>query len=66
MEFKKLVQEFPNNPWGYVGWGDIFFLEQKKDYHKARELYEKGLAIAKDKMDIEALKERLEDLKESL
>jgi tetratricopeptide (TPR) repeat protein len=66
LEFKKLVQEFPNNPWGYVGWGDIFFLEQKKDYHKARELYEKGLAIAKDKMDIEALKERLEDLKESL
>lgn len=66
LEFEKLVQEFPNNPWGYIGWGDIFFLEQKKDYHKARELYEKGLAVAKDKMDIEALKERLEDLKESL
>jgi tetratricopeptide (TPR) repeat protein len=65
-EFEKLVQEFPNNPWGYIGWGDIFFLEQKKDYYKARELYEKGLAIATDKMDIEALKERLEDLKESL
>ena len=65
-EFEKLVQDFPDNPWGYIGWGDLFFLGHKKDYHKARELYEKGLAIAKDRMDIEAIKERLEDLKEEL
>lgn len=65
-EFEKLVQDFPDNPWGYIGWGDLFFLENKKDYNKARELYEKGLAIAKDKLDIEVLKERLEDLKEEL
>ncbi|WP_141604597.1 tetratricopeptide repeat protein [Terrilactibacillus laevilacticus] len=64
--FEKLVQDFPDNPWGYIGWGDLFFFEHKKDYHKAQELYEKGLAIAKDQMDIEAIKERLEDLKEGL
>lgn len=65
-EFEKLVQDFPDNPWGYIGWGDLFFLEQQKDYTKAAELYEKALAIANDKMDIESVKERLEDLKEEL
>jgi tetratricopeptide (TPR) repeat protein len=65
-EFEKLVQEFPNNPWGYIGWGDVYFFEQKKVYLKAQELYEKGLAIAKDKMDIVAIEERLEDLKETM
>jgi hypothetical protein len=54
------------NPWGYIGWGDLFFLEMKKDYNRALELYEKGLEIAKDKDDIEALMERIEDLKEEL
>ncbi|MTT32177.1 hypothetical protein GMB86_09185 [Terrilactibacillus sp. BCM23-1] len=63
-EFEKLVQDFPDNPWGYIGWGDLFFFEHRKDYHKARELYEKGLTIAKDQTDIVSIKERLEDLKE--
>ncbi|MFT8310885.1 MAG: SEC-C metal-binding domain-containing protein [Sporolactobacillus sp.] len=63
-EFEKLVQDFPNNPWGYIGWGDLFFFEQKKDYAKAQDLYEKGLAIAKDQMDSDAIKERLDELKE--
>lgn len=63
-EFEKLVLDFPDNPWGYIGWGDLFFYGRKKDYHKARELYEKALAIAKDEMDIDIVKERLEDLKQ--
>ncbi|WP_010632161.1 SEC-C metal-binding domain-containing protein [Sporolactobacillus vineae] len=63
-EFAKLVQDFPDNPWGYIGWGDLFFSGKKKDVHKARERYEKGLTIARDSMDIEAIKERLDDLKE--
>lgn len=62
LAFEKLVQEFPNNPWGYIGWGDIFFFGGRKDFVKARELYKKSLAIAKDKMDIEAIKDRLEDI----
>ncbi len=65
-EFEKLVQDFPDNPWGYIGWGDLFIFKQKKDYPKAQSLYEKGLIIAKDQMDIEVIKERLEDLKEEL
>jgi tetratricopeptide (TPR) repeat protein len=63
-EFERLVQDFPVNPWGYIGWGDLFFFEKKKDYNRALELYEKGLEIAKDKDDVEALMERIEDLKE--
>jgi tetratricopeptide (TPR) repeat protein len=63
-EFERLVQDFPVNPWGYIGWGDLFFFEKKKDYNRALELYEKGLEIAKDKEDVEALMERIEDLKE--
>ncbi|MFT8709303.1 MAG: SEC-C metal-binding domain-containing protein [Sporolactobacillus sp.] len=63
-EFKQLVHDYPENPWGYIGWGDLFFLEEKKDYPKARALYEKGLTLAKDPMDIEAVQERLVDLRE--
>ncbi|CEG25456.1 tetratricopeptide repeat protein [Bacillus sp. B-jedd] len=62
-EFEKLVKDFPNNPWGYIGWGDIYFYEQKKDYQKARQLYDKALEIAKDKDEILAVEERLEELK---
>ena len=61
-EFEKLVQDFPGNPWGYIGWGDLFF-DELKDFDKARELYEKALAIA-DEYEILAVKERLEELKE--
>ncbi|RYL87075.1 M48 family metallopeptidase [Sporolactobacillus sp. THM19-2] len=63
-EFEKLVQDFPDNPWGYIGWGDLYFFGQKKDVHKAREVYEKGLTIARDQTAIEAIKERLDELKE--
>jgi tetratricopeptide (TPR) repeat protein len=65
-EFERLGQDFPVNPWGYIGWGDLFFFEKKKDYNRALELYEKGLEIAKDKEDVEALMERIEDLKEEI
>lgn len=63
LECKKLVEDYPNNPWGYVEWGDMYFLDRKKDYAKAKELYEKGLAIEGDETAISALQERLEDLK---
>ncbi|NSW91919.1 MAG: SEC-C domain-containing protein [Firmicutes bacterium] len=62
LEYKKLVQDYPDNPWGYIGWGDMYFFDMKKDYAKAKEFYEKALAIAKDKTDIIAVQERLEDL----
>jgi len=61
-EFERLVQDYPTNPWGYIGWGDIYFHCSEDDCDKARELYLKALAIAKEKSDIGAVRERLEDI----
>lgn len=61
-EFDKLAEDYPNNPWGYIGWGDIYFFEKKVDYDRAKELYMRALAIAKDEYDVMAVNERLEDL----
>ena len=66
LEFKKLVQDFPNNPWGYIGWGDMYYLDQNQNYAAAKELYKKALAVAKDEMDIDAVQERLEDLENDM
>jgi tetratricopeptide (TPR) repeat protein len=46
-EFKKLVQDYPNNPWGYVAWGDIYFFDKKDDYDNAKELYVRALLSRK-------------------
>jgi hypothetical protein len=45
-----------------IGWGDLYFFYRKNDYEKARGLYKKAPAIAKDETDIMAAQERLEDL----
>ncbi len=66
LEYKELVQDYPDNPWGYIGWGDMYFMDKKEDYDKAEYLYEKGLAIANDETDITALHERLEDLEHEI
>lgn len=64
-ECEKLVRDYPDNPWGYIEWGDMY-REEKKDYIKAKYFYEKGLSIAKDKIDIISLNERLEDLEHEI
>ena len=63
---KKLVQDYPDNPWRYIGLGNMYFLDHEKDYVKAKEFYEKSSAIARDKSGITALKERLEDLENEI
>lgn len=65
-EYERLVNDYPDNPWGYVGWGDMYFYNRKKDYARAKEFYEKGLAIANDKTDRMALEERLKDLEHAM
>lgn len=64
-EFKKLVEDYPNSPWGYIGWGDAYFFD-KKDYKSALALYEKALPIAKNFFDIDVLQERIEDVKSEI
>lgn len=63
-EFKSIVQDYPMNVWGYVGWGDMYnFNPPTKDFEKAQEIYKLGLAkTAPDDKDRDVLEERLEDL----
>lgn len=65
LECEKLVTEYPNNPWGYIEWGDQYFFNPRKDYAVARKYYEKARAIAQNNKDddgLMAVEERLEDL----
>lgn len=65
-EFENIVQDFPHNPWSYVGWGDMFFLGEKKDYHKAQKIYEQGLRMTEGEQHRDVLEDRLADLKQEL
>jgi tetratricopeptide (TPR) repeat protein len=31
-ELRELVQDYPNSPWGYIAWGDIYFFNKRDDY----------------------------------
>ena len=69
--FKELVEEFPDNIWGYVGWGDMYCFggysgKIPPDYDRAEEIYRMGLARCDTDTDtdIDAIYERLEGLKE--
>lgn len=59
-----LVNDYPNNPWSYIEYGDMYWLGNDliKDPMKAKEFYNKALKVAKDKYDKIAIEERLEDL----
>lgn len=61
-ECYNLVAEYPDNPWGYIQWGDLYFFEPVKDFVRAKGYYEKAKAVAQDKEDILAVEERLIDL----
>ncbi|MFQ5887636.1 MAG: SEC-C metal-binding domain-containing protein [Candidatus Hydrothermarchaeales archaeon] len=61
--FEELVEKFPDNIWGYVGWGDMYRYNRRLlDYERAGEIYRMGLKHCDT--DIEAVYERLEDLEE--
>jgi tetratricopeptide (TPR) repeat protein len=63
--FQELTTKFPDNVWGYIGWGDMY-RNLKPDsrisgnYDKAEEKYRLGLARCNT--EIEVINERLEDL----
>lgn len=67
LEFGKIVREHPHGPWGYIPWGDIYCFggcDGKTDYDKAKSLYRKALAVAKDEDDILVVQERLQSLED--
>lgn len=63
-ELDSLVADYPNNPWSYIEYGDMYRFENDliKDSMKAKEFYSKALMFAKDEIDKIAAEERIEDL----
>ena len=47
--FRALIEEFPDNVWGYIGWGDMYYLfspsDIDKNLMKAKEIYQMALNI---------------------
>ena len=47
MAFEALVKEFPENPWGYISWGDAYSLDfwdhDHRDPEKAKRIYRTAL-----------------------
>ena len=65
--YQALVNRFPKNIWGYIGWGDIYWDNElyKKipmAYDKAENIYKMALQCCSDEKDV--VYERLEELAE--
>jgi len=63
--FKALTDRFPHVIWGYVGWGDIYWLSRHSkrtspDYDKAKSIYGMGLERCTEEADI--IHERIDNL----
>jgi tetratricopeptide (TPR) repeat protein len=68
--FKELVEKFPDNIWGYVGWGDMYCFgiygeKIPPDYDRAEEIYRMGLDRCDTDPDMDVIYERLEGLNET-
>ncbi len=61
--FEALIEQFPDNEWGYIGWGDAYawpILDRQRDTERAAKTYRMGLnSNVKDKED---LQDRLREL----
>ena len=67
--FEDMINKYPDNIWGYVGWGDMYmwtkFAENDSpNYKKAEEIYLYGLEQCDEESDV--IIERLEDLKKRM
>ncbi|HHW49496.1 MAG TPA: hypothetical protein GXX14_12890 [Clostridiaceae bacterium] len=64
-ELDSLIRDYPDNPWSYITYGDMYnnFVEGvPKDFKRAREFYEKALLFAKDEIDKQIIEDKLKDL----
>ena len=63
--FKEMIELYPKNVWGYIGWGDMYLWPMKKDvkpdYGKAEQIYK--MALGKDIEGEKDLIDRLDELK---
>jgi len=65
MAFKALIEEFPDSAWGYIGWGDMYWLFRMNDkipldYERAERIYRD--ALSKNVDDKEEVLDRLKEL----
>ena len=62
--FEALIEEFPDNVWSYIGWGDMYYLFNAsgidKNLTKAKEIYQMALNINSEEK--KHVIERLESL----
>ena len=64
--FQQLLDENPQNGWGWIGWSDVYFFfeaPEKRDVARAEMILKSGLAVANVSDRLEIL-ERLADLYE--
>jgi len=64
--FEEIITKYPNNEWGYIGWGDMYYLFSnistvKPDYERAKSIYKKALENP-DLNDTKEVIARLKDL----
>ncbi len=59
--FAELVEQFPENPWSYIAWGDFYHF-RRQNVVRSRELYSKAVELASEQGDEMAVQERLEML----
>jgi len=70
--FKELIELYPKNIWGYIGWGDMYLWPIKKDikpdYKRAEQIYKMALNknIEGEKNLIERLNELEKERKNSI
>jgi tetratricopeptide (TPR) repeat protein len=64
--FKKLIEDYPANVWGYINWGDLCNPEMNRNKpnngERALEIYRQGLGEIRDNHELTALMERIEEL----
>ncbi|KXA89671.1 hypothetical protein AKJ61_02410 [candidate division MSBL1 archaeon SCGC-AAA259B11] len=63
--FKNIIEEYPEDPWGYVRWGDMYCITRPNDeipldYEKAEEIYR--MAMTRNVEDDDVVLERLKKL----
>jgi len=61
--FEELINDYPDWPWGYIGWSDMYgSFRENKDVEEnlsfAKELLEKAKEVAVDEFDKDAILER--------
>jgi len=59
-ELDSLINAYPNNPWSYIAYGDMYS-HIGDESGKAKEYYERALLYAEDEYDKKSIEERLED-----